>query len=312
MKELKLVSIQVSRLGDNWLELDLHFMSLGGGEIAFWWWFQECLVEYMVNSDKLSQVKSINIVTGTGKSRQRSQVEVITVNDNMRKRILAMMSFMNLEEVPQRNPGRVQVNRDQFVEEVRKNGGKIIFDADGYREFIEKETQRNIVPVKEQIVRPRIPFRPDLIQANMNEQKRNQARECERTDFSGPPNSFADPPNQNSTEQSYYGPSSTGSVNKYPMEDKFIRGRGRGGRGRGRGGRGRGRSSGSSHLHQPYQRQFREQTYYEPQQNHSSTVNQRIPSQFQESSYYGPQQATVSSTHRTNSHNQNRGYNLDS
>jgi hypothetical protein len=55
-------------------------MSLGGGEIALWWWFQECLVEYMVNSDKLSQVKSINIVTGTGKSRQRSQVEGASID----------------------------------------------------------------------------------------------------------------------------------------------------------------------------------------------------------------------------------------
>ena len=133
----------------------------------------------------------------------------------MRKRVLAMMRFMNLEEVPQRNPGRVQVNRDQFVEEVRKNGGKIVFDAEGYSEFIQKETQRNIVPMKEQIVRPRIPFHPDLIQANTYEERKNQTRDRERADFTGTTNNFSAPPIKNSSEPSYYGPSSMVSSNNH-------------------------------------------------------------------------------------------------
>ena len=62
---------RVSRLGEQWWELDLHFLSLGGGEIALGWWFEECLVPYLVNGSKLAAVKSINIVTGYGKTRMR-------------------------------------------------------------------------------------------------------------------------------------------------------------------------------------------------------------------------------------------------
>ena len=60
---------KVSRLGKQCLELDLHFLSLGGGEAALGWWFEECLVPYISDSDKLAEVKSIDIVTGYGKSR---------------------------------------------------------------------------------------------------------------------------------------------------------------------------------------------------------------------------------------------------
>lgn len=59
----------MSRLGSQWLELDLHFLSLGGGEIALGWWFEECLVPYLVNTSKLEAVQSISIVTGYGKVR---------------------------------------------------------------------------------------------------------------------------------------------------------------------------------------------------------------------------------------------------
>ena len=44
---------RVSRLGTQWLELDLHFLSLGGGEVALGWWFEECLVPYLGNSSKV-------------------------------------------------------------------------------------------------------------------------------------------------------------------------------------------------------------------------------------------------------------------
>jgi len=240
---------------------------------------------------------------------------VITVNDNMRKRVLAMMSFMNLEEVPQRNPGRVQVNRDQFVEEVRKNGGKIVFDADGYSEFIQKETQRNIIPVKEQIVRPRIPFNPDLIQANTYEERRTQTRDRERADFTGTSNHYSAPPNKNSTEPSYYGPSSMVSTNNHFKEENNSRGRGRG-----RGGRGRGRGFGSN-RHQPYQRNNHTEASYQRYESHQTNTspvhrnerpNQRKPDRLQENSYYGPQQATSSSAHFSNTYNQTRGYKMDS
>jgi pentatricopeptide repeat protein len=67
---------RVSRLGTQWLELDLHFLSLGGGEIALGWWFEVCLVPYLGNSSKLAAVKSIDIVTGYGKTRMVSKVYI--------------------------------------------------------------------------------------------------------------------------------------------------------------------------------------------------------------------------------------------
>ena len=84
---------KVSRLGTQWLELDLHFLSLGGGETALRWWFEKCLVPYLGSSNELSSVKSIDIVTGYGKTRARGARKG---DDSMRKRVRAMLSFMNV------------------------------------------------------------------------------------------------------------------------------------------------------------------------------------------------------------------------
>ena len=85
---------RVSRLGNHWFELDLHFLSLGGGEIALGWWFEECLVPYMKDAEKLKEVKSISIVTGYGKTRTRGRRQG---DDGMRKRCKAMLSYMGIE-----------------------------------------------------------------------------------------------------------------------------------------------------------------------------------------------------------------------
>ena len=110
---------KVSRLGESWFELDLHFLSLGGGEIALGWWFEECLVPYLQNTDKLASVKSISIVTGYGKTRTRGRRHG---DDGMRKRCKAMLSFMNIKEHDQSNLGRIHVDKESLIEEVRKNG----------------------------------------------------------------------------------------------------------------------------------------------------------------------------------------------
>ena len=110
---------KVSRLGESWFELDLHFLSLGGGEIALGWWFEECLVPYLQNTDKLESVKSISIVTGYGKTRTRGRRHG---DDGMRKRCKAMLSFMNIKEHDQSNLGRIHVDKESLIEEVRKNG----------------------------------------------------------------------------------------------------------------------------------------------------------------------------------------------
>eukprot|EP00541_Cyclophora_tenuis_P016329 CAMPEP_0116552880 /NCGR_PEP_ID=MMETSP0397-20121206/6731_1 /TAXON_ID=216820 /ORGANISM="Cyclophora tenuis, Strain ECT3854" /LENGTH=581 /DNA_ID=CAMNT_0004077877 /DNA_START=184 /DNA_END=1929 /DNA_ORIENTATION=- len=143
---------RVSRLGTQWLELDLHFLSLGGGEIALGWWFEECLVPYLVNTSKLAAVKSIDIVTGYGKTRMRG---VRHGDDGMRKRVRAMLSFMKIVEVEQPNKGRIHIDKEALTKEVERNGGKIIFDEEGYRQYKLENTTANHIPNVDQKVRPR-------------------------------------------------------------------------------------------------------------------------------------------------------------
>jgi pentatricopeptide repeat protein len=120
---------RVSRLGQQWFELDLHFLSLGGGEIALGWWFEECLVPFLMDTSKLEQVNSISIVTGYGKTRTRGRRQG---DDGMKKRVQAMLSFMDIYELPQNNAGRIHIDKDRLIETVNRNGGRIIFDLDGY------------------------------------------------------------------------------------------------------------------------------------------------------------------------------------
>ena len=146
---------RVSRLGSQWLELDLHFLSLGGGEIALGWWFEECLVPYLVNTSKLEAVQSISIVTGYGKTRSRG---ARMNDDGMRLRVRAMLKHMCIKETPQPNKGRIHINKQELIEEVKKNEGKVIFDHSGYTHFKEAETTSNKFPDVPQQVRAR--FRP--------------------------------------------------------------------------------------------------------------------------------------------------------
>lgn len=146
---------RVSRLGTQWLELDLHFLSLGGGEIALGWWFEECLVPYLVNTSKLEAVQSISIVTGYGKTRSRG---ARMNDDGMRLRVRAMLKYMDIHETPQPNKGRIHIDKEALIEVVKKNGGRIKFDLEGYNRFKEEETTANKFPEVAQKVRPR--FRP--------------------------------------------------------------------------------------------------------------------------------------------------------
>ena len=145
----------VSRLGKQWFELDLHFLSLGGGEIALGWWFEECLVPYLVNTEKLRGVNSISIVTGYGKTRTRGRR---LGDDGMRKRCRAMLRFMNIKEVDQKNAGRIHVDKEALIAEVNRNGGKVVFDLDSYIRWKETETTANDIPDVPQKIRAR--FKP--------------------------------------------------------------------------------------------------------------------------------------------------------
>lgn len=146
---------KVSRVGELWLELDVHFLSLGGGEVALGWWFEVCLIPYLSDVEKLKKVKSISIVTGYGKTRTRGRRHG---DDGMRKRVKAMLKHMHMKEEWQENAGRIYVDKEQLVAEVNKNGGKIIFDLAAYNEWKELETTANIVPEVEQKIRAR--FKP--------------------------------------------------------------------------------------------------------------------------------------------------------
>jgi pentatricopeptide repeat protein len=146
---------RVSRVGTQWFELDLHFLSLGGGEIALGWWFEECLLPYIKDTEKLKEVNSISIVTGYGKTRLRGRRQG---DDGMRKRVKAMLRFMNIKELPQNNAGRIHVDKDALISEVEKNGGRIKFDLEGYIAFKEAETTEYHVPDVPQKIRAR--FRP--------------------------------------------------------------------------------------------------------------------------------------------------------
>ena len=132
---------RVSRLGAQWLELDLHFLSLGGGEIALGWWFEECLVPYLSNTSKLESVQTISIVTGYGKTRSRG---ARLNDDGMRLRVRAMLKYMNTQEAPQPNKGRIHI--EALIDEVRRNNGKIRFDIEAYVRFKEEETTSNKFP----------------------------------------------------------------------------------------------------------------------------------------------------------------------
>ncbi|KAL7538497.1 hypothetical protein ACHAXR_009464, partial [Thalassiosira sp. AJA248-18] len=143
---------KVSRLGTQWLELDLHFLSLGGGETALRWWFEKCLVPYLGDSKELSSVKSIDIVTGYGKTRARGARKG---DDSMRKRVRAMLSFMNVCEVVQPNLGRIHIDKQALMKEVERNCGRIIFDAHGYEQFKLQEGLDESYSDAPQFVRPR-------------------------------------------------------------------------------------------------------------------------------------------------------------
>lgn len=120
---------QVSKTGRASCELALHFLSLGGGEIALGWWFEECLQPLFADPAKFESIETITIVTGYGKSRTRGRR---FGNDGMKKRVQAMLGFMGIEEAPQENAGRVRVNKNSLREIIKANNGRVILDVGGY------------------------------------------------------------------------------------------------------------------------------------------------------------------------------------
>ena len=79
-------------------------------------------------------------------------------DDGMRLRVKAMLEYMEIAEMPQPNKGRVHIDKEQLIEVVERNGGKIVFDVSGYTNFKHEQTTENKFPDVQQTIRPR--FRP--------------------------------------------------------------------------------------------------------------------------------------------------------
>jgi len=124
-----------SELGDKFYKLDLHFLSLGSGQAAVGWWLEECLVPYLSNKSKFENVKYIAIVTGRRNSRIRNRCG----EDGMSSRVRELLRHMNIEVVEQTNTGRIQIDKECFMAEVRRNGGNLAFNKEGYYNFIKQE-----------------------------------------------------------------------------------------------------------------------------------------------------------------------------
>ena len=122
------------------LQIDLHFLSLGAGEVALGWWFEECLKSFFGNMKQLSVVEIIEVITGHGKSRWRG---VRDGDDGMKKRARDVMKFMNIVEVHQPNQGRIRVDMEFLKKEVQKNGGKIVLDVKCYQKFVRRRLENS-------------------------------------------------------------------------------------------------------------------------------------------------------------------------
>jgi hypothetical protein len=219
---------RVSRLAKQWFELDLHFLSLGGGEIALGYWFEEVLLPYLKNSDKLKEVKSISIVTGYGKTRTRGRRQG---DDGMRKRTLAMLRFMNIHELEQPNLGRIHIDMEALQVEVEKNGGRIVYDHERYNAWKERETTINIIPDVPQKIRPR--YRPansgskgppfTRIETDATSPEYLLTNQKEPYDATGPAAEFGGTPQEYGDGPSSYGPPNDRS---FPAEvESSFRGR---------------------------------------------------------------------------------------
>lgn len=107
---------------------------------------------YLGDSKELASVKSIDIVTGYGKTRARGARRG---DDSMRKRVRAMLSFMNVTELDQPNLGRIHIDKQALIKEVERNGGKIVFDVQGYEQYKLQEGLDKPYTEASQFVRPR-------------------------------------------------------------------------------------------------------------------------------------------------------------
>jgi len=156
---------RVARIGENqkWVELDLHFLSLGGGEVACRWFFEDRLCEDM---NIVGNIQSIDIVAGYGRTRYRG---VRAENDGMLKRVLFMLECFDIKVLnhnaennskyksERENRGRVKVDVEYFKKRVL-NGDRFKLDCGRYSE-LKKSLNEAVIAASNvpQIERKKVP-----------------------------------------------------------------------------------------------------------------------------------------------------------
>uniref|UniRef100_A0A7S3P439 Pentacotripeptide-repeat region of PRORP domain-containing protein n=2 Tax=Amphora coffeiformis TaxID=265554 RepID=A0A7S3P439_9STRA len=229
---------QVSKVGRSSCELALHFLSLGGGEIALGWWFEECLQPVFDDPAKFEAIETITIVTGYGKSRTRGRRHG---NDGMKKRVQAMLGFMGIRETPQENAGRVRVDKMSLRDVIHRNNGRVMLDVDGYMAWKSRETTANHVPDVEQKIRARFKAQnpgsglPPFIRVETENTSPEYRLEARRQSLDGADEGAAPPPpfEQAPVDTRYDGPGPDRRGPPQHIRRPMDGGRGWGGRGRG-------------------------------------------------------------------------------
>eukprot|EP00566_Odontella_aurita_P006600 CAMPEP_0113569744 /NCGR_PEP_ID=MMETSP0015_2-20120614/24581_1 /TAXON_ID=2838 /ORGANISM="Odontella" /LENGTH=596 /DNA_ID=CAMNT_0000472443 /DNA_START=1954 /DNA_END=3744 /DNA_ORIENTATION=+ /assembly_acc=CAM_ASM_000160 len=110
-------------------KLDLHLLSLGAAEVCLRWWFEEHLLERFRSPRVMAKLKAVDVVTGWGKSRVGEKRKN---EDGIKKRVATMISFYGLSEIPQSNKGMISIDISSLRKSTEDNGGKLIFDVEGY------------------------------------------------------------------------------------------------------------------------------------------------------------------------------------
>jgi len=246
---------KLSRLGKEWLELDLHFLSLGAGEVALGWWLEEGILPVLRESDALAEVKSIGIVTGYGRTRLRGERDR---GDGLRKRVQAQLEFMHIEEEERPNKGRVHILPKSLIELSEANNGSLKFDSVGYQRFKAEHTTAHSKPSAEQVRRPRngAPRKEETFIILPGEDTRTE----EEREFRGGGRRGGRGQGRGGRGRGgrFGGRGGYGRSNSYSSYDGDRQhhggaGRGGGGRGRGRGGRGHYDNNSNNNNNRSYQ-----------------------------------------------------------
>lgn len=146
-------------------KLDLHLFSLSAAELCVRWWFEEHLLEVY----KSPQLKTVDIVTGWGKSRLRENREG---DDSIKKRVSSLIGHYGMSLCPQsRNKGMIRIDIETLKNLLKKNCGRLVFDSEGYYKWKRKNTPASSVTQVPQVLRKRRTLNSHSDQRNTKRRK---------------------------------------------------------------------------------------------------------------------------------------------